>query len=369
MKIKLLSLLFFALYLNNAFSQEGFIINTDGEKIIVDGSKVELLPSDEKFEYQELGSDKKSKIRVDKITSATFGNFRIETFSIEKKPRAYFIIAEMLGKKLVGYSFITSKVSVKHGPSSMSPNPTSSKNVMGQSKTTFFTKYFYYIVDESNKMVEALEFDSLYGDKNAKKRDAAEAVLRKYFSNCPELIGRLNKYDTSMMNFENASERAKKVAKTYDEGNAKMWKFFNNPEYSKCNQTIDYLNTTTAEIVTQSEPLAKTENIIASQYDGTYMFESLSMDYRGSKRDMGIKGTYIIKDGFVEIKSKDNSPKYKIKNIKDGIIYCEDKNMIHTIKVEPETGKKKGFDYDTKIIFIADKVLGGSIAEYKCKKQ
>lgn len=351
--INLLSLVFFALFLNSAFSQESFITTKAGDRIVVDGAEVKLSDSCEKLRYQQLGSDKKSTISLDKITAAAFRDFRIETFSIEKKPRAYYIIAEMAEKKLVGYNEIYTETSFT-GP--------------GKSSINTGFKYFYFIIDGNNKVIESIVFVSFYTEKIAGKRDDAEAVLRKHFSDCPEFIARLNKYDPSMMNFDNASKRAEKFIKRHDEGNAKIVMLFNDPAYTKCNQPEDRSNTSTSETVTKAEPVLKADNATTSQYDGTYVFESISMDFRGSKRDMGIKGAYIIKDGFVEIKSKDNSPKYKIRNIKDGVIYCEDKNMVHTITVAPENGKKKGFEYDTKIVFTADPGLGGSVAEYLCKK-
>ena len=133
-----------------------------------------------------------------------------------------------------------------------------------------------------------------------------------------------------------------------------------------------WLNGNSKSAVEVSNIKAQTQTTAAvsdnSQYDGVYSFSSLSMVYRGSQRDMPIGGTYTLKDGFVTITTKDASVKYKIKNIENGLIYCEDRNMTHLLRIEPETGKKKGKDYDTKINIIMDQELGGSITDYWCKK-
>ncbi|WP_298224161.1 hypothetical protein [Flavobacterium sp.] len=325
MKINFLSLVFFALWFNGATSQEGFIINKDGEKIIVDNSTVELYASLEKFKYQEPGSDKTHTINLDKITSAAIGKYRIETFNLDKEPRPCFILAELPDKKLVSY--------------------------IGIYKT--YRKYFSYIIDANNTVIETLKFSS------TDKRDDTEAILKQHFSHCPELKTRMNSYESDYMNLENTSKRAAKFVEKYEEGNGKMILLFRSPTYSKCNSEP-------LETVTKADDLTKTATNTdnSAQYNGTYKFESMTTEFQGSKRTLPIKGTYIINDGFVEVKTKDNSPKYKIKSIHNGTIYLEDNNMTHTILVIPETGKK----YDTKIVFTSDKKLGGGGGEYWCIK-
>ena len=347
-KINLLSLVFFVLFLNGASAQEGFILNKDGKKIIIGGNQVKLLSSFEEFEYQQSGSNKKSKIKLKNIKSADFlGFYHIETFTLNKQPKPCFIIAETPQKKLVGYNEIHTQTYFT-GP--------------GKSSTISYVKYFYYILDIQNNPIEELKFMSFYIERSEDKRDDVEVIIRKHFSDCPDLISRLNAYDPNVTGFDAVSDRAKKWTKIYDEGNAKILYLFNNPDYSTCEKSAVEVSNIKAQTQTTA---AVSDN---SQYDGVYSFSSLSMVYRGSQRDMPIGGTYTLKDGFVTITTKDASVKYKIKNIENGLIYCEDRNMTHLLRIEPETGKKKGKDYDTKINIIMDQELGGSITDYWCKK-
>lgn len=348
MKIKFLSSLFFLLFLNSAFAQEGFIIDKDGKKIIVGGDKVELLSSFEEFEYQQSGSNKKSKIKLKNIKSANFlGFYHIETFTINKQLKPCFIIAETPKSKLVGYNEIHNQTYFT-GP--------------GKSNTRSYVKYFYYVLDNQNNLIEELKFMSFYSERSEDKRDDVESKVRNHFSDCPDLISRLNAYDPNATGFESVSDRAKKWTKKFEEGNAKILYLFNNPDYSMCDKSAVEVS----DIQNQTQTTSAVSDY--SKYYGVYGFSSVSMEYRGSKKDMPITGTYTLKDGFVEITTKDTSIKYKIKNVQNGVIYCEDRNMTHLLRIVPETGKKKGKDYDTRINIIMDKELGGSITDYWCKK-
>jgi hypothetical protein len=360
MKINLLkhtnlSSLLVALCFNLGFSQESFLITKDGNKINVDGSKVELLETFDKFEYQEPNNDKKNKVKLNQIKSAVLGNFHIETFTISNKPKECFIIAEMPEKKLVGYSVTSTYLKLK--PSN--GNVTNSSNIdtpkgFASSKQT---KYFYYILDDSNKVIETLEFLGTYGDKFAKKRDEVEVILRKHFSDCSELIGRLNENDTQKMDLENASKTAKKFAQKFDEGNAKIFMLFDNPRYSLCTKSVNApIKPSTNETVT-----------IANQ---DYAFGSTTIDVTGKNNKMSMKGTLSVKDGYFCCVTKYNSTKYKITSYKEGIITCLDseRDLEYTVSIVPENGKESGFVYDTKIIFIVDKKMGGSTSYYWCKK-
>lgn len=343
MKIKILSAVYFLLFLNSAFAQESYIINKDGEKIIVDGSKVELLSDDDMFQYYQLGIEKKNKIDLDEITTANLGEYRIEKYTLDKKPRAYFIIAETAEKKLVGYNKF-----IHHHYT----------NAGGNDKINTTIIYNYYVIDKNNKLIEKLDFTNNPTEKATQNRNEGEAIIVKHFSDCPELIRRANALHEKLIKvgeMPNASNRLKNMAGKSEELGMKFSSVFNEPYYSNCYDKKNNLEET--HILTL-------DNL--SQYDGTYQFESFTM-YKPIEKSMVIKGTFIIRGGFVDIVSKGSDTKYKITSIKDGIIYLEDKSMVHNIKLTSESGKKKGTTYDTKIFFIADRALGFT-ADYWCKK-
>lgn len=338
MKIKFLSFVFFLLFINSAFAQEGFIIDKDGKKIIVDVSKVQYFSNE--FQYQQPNSEKRKNIDHDEIMTANLGEYIIETYSLDKKPRSYFIIAEIAEKKLVGFTKVSSHSST-----------TASGNKIGST----IVYYNYFIIDASNKVIEKLEFTDIKREKEAQKRDEAEAILKNHFRDCPELDTRVNaireKIKIAADIMPVGSKRYQKMAEE-----VRLLSIFDNPFFSKCNDSANDSVKSTAE--------TREDN---SQYDGTYQFESFSI-YKPIEMTRGTKGTFIIKNGLIDLKSKDYSIQYKIRNIKDGIMYLEDKSMIHSMKIVPEVGKKKGAAYDTKILFTSDRTTG-TVTEYWCTKQ
>lgn len=342
MKINFLSLVFFVLFLNCAFSQEGYFINNEGEKTIVDNNTVTYNDANQKFEYELPGSDKKIRISLDKITSARLGNYRVETFAIEDKPRAYFILIDKPGKKLVGYTVDNSN-----------------------GDTDFFTKYFYYILDENNKLLETLKARN----ERQKDKNNIEGALEKYFSDCSEVLKKLDPYNSGMYDSKNIPKRVQKNIEEMREDDVRYTSLFKDPMYLSCD--TQKTGVPMSELTNNNKLPVSTTIFSAdlSQYDGKFTFASFTNHTsHGFNGDMKIGGSFIIKDGYVNIVSKGYEAKYKITNIKDGMIYLEDKAMIHTLKIIPETGTKKGAAYDTKLVFGADKAMGFT-AEYWCIKQ
>lgn len=320
------------------FSQHSFIKTKDNQRIVMDDSLITVDHWYKKIEYNEVGTKKRNKVKFEDVQEMQFNNYNLQPYPIEDKNEGglYFKIVETDGKKLIGYS---------RGKSSTS---------LGGS----FTRYHYFIIDDNNKVLENLEFDDNYGDKWAKKRDEIEVVLRKYFSGCSEFIGRLNEHDPKAMNLQTQSKMAQKFANKFDKGNAKVFQLFNNPKYSNCDAASHSVET-----------VVETQNIATTQYDATYKYGVINVSYGSSRNDFKIPGLCVIKDGFVDISHKDGSVRYKIKAVKDGNIYCEDKSMTHILKIESETGKLRGFAYDTKITFVADKGMGGATSYYYATKQ
>lgn len=343
MKINFLFVLFFGFFISHVSAQECFIVTTKGDKIPVDCSSVVLNnPDNDKFEYQQPNSNKKEKIKLDDIANARLGEYRIETFSMEKKPKPYFIIVDSDQKKLVGYNRV-------HTNQNLNPG--------GQSGFSSIVNYDYFILDATNQLIQKLEFDTKYGDKFAQKRDEVNTEIVKHFSECKQFMKRLNAVEIQLDNVQTDSKVFKNSIKRFEEGKYKITNSLNNPKYSNCNEVVQ-------ELVANN----KAEKEDLTQYDGTYRFETFHMKSKMLDREMGIEGSLSIKDNMVEFKAKSGGSVYKIKNIKEGVIYLQDKSMLHTLTIIQETGKKKRFDYDYKILFVSDPEMSYS-CEYWCKKE
>ncbi len=86
-----------------------------------------------------------------------------------------------------------------------------------------------------------------------------------------------------------------------------------------------------------------------------------------------IVGSIVINDKQVLIetinKDKKNLLEYDIVKKTNGIIYFTDGVMTHYFTFVNENGSKKGFDYDTWIIFNFDKSQAATPLIYFCKIQ
>ncbi len=96
----------------------------------------------------------------------------------------------------------------------------------------------------------------------------------------------------------------------------------------------------------------------------------LTAEYNSQKYEQPFEGTFYIKDGYLNLQTKEIFTQFKILSYDNGVMTCSDKDMVHTYKLVEESGKIKGFKYDAKLEFIPDKKMQqvNSIM-YWCKKK
>lgn len=84
-----------------------------------------------------------------------------------------------------------------------------------------------------------------------------------------------------------------------------------------------------------------------------------------------LEGKILIQDSTVQIstivKGAEKTNKYSVVKKVNGLIYITDGVVTHSIAILPESGKKKGFEYDNIIIFYFDKSLQGVNMMYYSK--
>lgn len=82
-----------------------------------------------------------------------------------------------------------------------------------------------------------------------------------------------------------------------------------------------------------------------------------------------IEGYIKITDSLVIINTEGKSLEYQILKKTNGLTYFTDGVMTHYFTFLEESGKKKGFQFDTMIFFNPDKNFLPSIITYWCKKR
>lgn len=330
-----------------AFSQKSVITTIDNEKIIVDDNSINLNIKGEVVSYKIPNSEKVTDIDFKKIKSAVLGDYRMNRMKIaeEKNEQLCFTIAETQEKKLIGFNKIVSGTLVV-GPNS------------GKSSTTQY--FIYCILGKDNKVIEKLKCVNAFGEKFAKERGNVEEIIKKQFSDCKEIMDRLQSSFDLKNTDVHYSKRLEKMANRINDENGNIILFFEKPRYVNCDQSSTQNGTTTSTL--------KKEESKSNFGNQNYIIGAISVDFRGMKKDIVYKGTYSIKDDSLIIATKDASVKYKIISYENGDLKYADGDVIQTINITSETGKTKGFAYDTKISITDKKNGGGNTSYYWCTK-
>lgn len=212
---KLLYSFFFLFMGINSYSQNEYIIDIKGKKIIIDNGSTQMssVGSDKTntlftlIYYKQNG--KKNNINFLDVKEARYGDYKIDTYKLAfDKEFPYFTLMELNGLKLVHFS----------------------KSKLNN---------FIYIIDNNNNVIEDLSFNKRKHKGEAldnKKR--VDTILRKYFGQCDEFIRRLDRYKYNNAVAEYKSKFLQKIynqnkIETNEEYN-NLDNFFDNPILQEC---------------------------------------------------------------------------------------------------------------------------------------
>lgn len=346
------------LFLNTkGFSQKAFIITTENKKIVIDDNSINVDTAAEKVTYKAQNSSEQTEIKFKKIKSAVIGDYKMDRIKPgdEKIERLCFTIAETKEKKLIGYNLVAN-IDVYSPHNKIKQVKQQGDPTAGyETKTT--TIYSYYIVDKNNKTIEKLKCIESFGDEFADERSKAEKTIKAHFSDCKELLDRFKSNSESNNKDVQYSEKMKKMVNTMKDGKYYVVQFFENQRFCSCDPTAT--NNVT--------PTAKKEEIKSDFGFQNYTIGVISIDFKGMKRDVPLTGTFTIKNDVLSIVTKDASVNYKIISFENGILKYQDGDVVQTVNISNDTGKIKGFQYDSKISII-DKNTGGATVYWCIKK-
>lgn len=193
---KILIILFFVF--TGSFAQTSYIVDKKGTKTFVRPERTEIIVIDKRISYAIIGKSWEKYIKFADLDYALIGPSLLKSFHLNQKKRSdvYFVYGEKEDKKLIG-SAIT--VTTTNG------NFTSSR-----------TYFELYVIDNSETVLD--EVSAISGNSKSKIEDRTKIapMIRKHFSDCPEVITKLEKYDID------------------DEKNTSILNFFFDTEYIKC---------------------------------------------------------------------------------------------------------------------------------------
>ena len=193
---KILIILFFVF--TGSFAQTSYIVDKKGTKTFVRPERTEIIVIDKRISYAIIGKSWEKYIKFADLDYALIGPSLLKSFHLNQKKRSdvYFVYGEKEDKKLIG-SAIT--VTTTNGNFS--------------SSRTYFE---LYVIDNSETVLD--EVSAISGNSKSKIEDRTKIapMIRKHFSDCPEVIAKLEKYDID------------------DEKNTSILNFFFDTEYIKC---------------------------------------------------------------------------------------------------------------------------------------
>jgi hypothetical protein len=173
-----------------ASAQTSYFVDKKGKKQIVRDDAIDIILIDKRISYKEVGKTWDKYITYKDLDYAVVGPYYFKTFRFgkSKKDEAFFICAESAQKRLLSMA-VTYDVS--YGSFSV---------------TT--VRYRILLIDNNNTILEELKFHN--GGTDSEKHIAAAEMVRKHFSDCADVIERLDEEAHGIMGF------------------------FDDPEYIKC---------------------------------------------------------------------------------------------------------------------------------------
>jgi len=195
MKKYLIILLF---VFTGSFAQTSYIIDKKGTKTFVRPEQTEILLIDKRISYTPLGKTWEKYIKFADLDHAVIGGSVLKSFHLNQKRKAdvYFVYGEKQDKKLIGVAIT---VTATHG-------------TMSTSSTT----YELYVIDNNETIIDQIITRAGRSKEKIENRGQIAVIIRKHFSDCPDLMTKLDKYDIA------------------DEENETILSFFSDTEYINC---------------------------------------------------------------------------------------------------------------------------------------
>lgn len=180
-KIKILLML---LLCSQAFAQDviqtksGTTVNAVEGSIRVDVRNKRLL-------YKLPNIDKRKKIKIKEVVSASYKDHQFQTFDVDGKRRGFFILANDNGKRL---GAISSRRSVSKGGFEVPYN-----------------RYELAVIDSAGKVIEYLSFTDVNNSNNIAIRQTAGTIVRSNFRDCPNVLERLRTFENTESKVQNGA--------------------------------------------------------------------------------------------------------------------------------------------------------------------
>lgn len=193
---KLLIILFFTF--SSSFAQNSYIIDNKGTKTFIRGELTDVLLVDKRISYVNVGKSWEKYIKFKDLDYAAIGTSLLKSFHLNQQKRAdvYFVFGQKPDKMLIGVAITSTATSGRISSSS--------------------TSYELYVVDNNETVIDQVVTRSGGSQEKKEARAKIAPMIRKHFSDCPDLMTKVDKYDNA------------------DEASESILSFFSATEYINC---------------------------------------------------------------------------------------------------------------------------------------
>ena len=169
------------LLLISLFSMQIFAQTTiqlkDGTTINPVENSIHIAATAKKIHYKLPNVNKEQKLKFKDLATANFGDYRFKTFTIDKKQKAFYILAEANGKTLA--TIKTSKVISRGGFESV------------------LDFYELAVLDSNSNVVGNITFSSNNSEKSNNERAGVITFIQTHFPDCPKLLEKAKLFESN----------------------------------------------------------------------------------------------------------------------------------------------------------------------------
>lgn len=187
---------------SSSFAQNSYIVDNKGTKTFIRDETTDVLLVDKRISYINVGKSWEKYIKFQDLDYAVIGPSLLKSFHLNQKKRAdvYFVYGEKQDKKLIGVAITVT-------------SSNSSGRMMMMTSKTF---YSLFVIDNTETILDQIELTSTSSKGNIEIRAQIAPMIRKHFSDCPDLMRKVEKYDIA------------------DEKNESILSFFSDTQYINC---------------------------------------------------------------------------------------------------------------------------------------
>lgn len=166
----------------NAFAQNA-IETKSGTKINPVENSIHVDANGKKIYYKLPDVAKEQKLKFSDLNTANFGDYRFKSFTINKKSKAYYVLAEDKGKTLA--TIKTSKVISRGGFESV------------------LDFYELVVLDANANLLASVSFSANNSDKNSKERAGVNNFIQTHFPDCSKLLEKAKLFESNASDTNN----------------------------------------------------------------------------------------------------------------------------------------------------------------------